>query len=39
VGIDWFRVRVKRDALPDLLDRLVEQQAVAFQSMDYFWNF
>jgi hypothetical protein len=33
MGIDWVRARVPRDADSALLGRLIEQQAVAFQSM------
>jgi hypothetical protein len=30
MGIDWFRCKIKPDVDRALLDRLIEQQAVAF---------
>ncbi|MBE9117934.1 hypothetical protein IQ249_18715 [Lusitaniella coriacea LEGE 07157] len=38
MGIDWFRVRIKPDVDRKLLDRLVKQQAVSFQSMRGKWT-
>ncbi|HKD39466.1 MAG TPA: hypothetical protein VKB87_04165 [Myxococcaceae bacterium] len=38
MGIDWFRVQVKQAANHPELGRLIEQQAIAFQSI-WTWNF
>lgn len=37
MGIDWFRVGVRRETDPAQLGRLMEQQALAFQSIGT-WN-
>ncbi|MCX7593235.1 MAG: hypothetical protein N2235_05645 [Fischerella sp.] len=33
MGVNWFRVRIKSDVDRSLLEKLIEKQAIAFQSM------